>query len=258
MALEIKRIVDPEDPLLTQVYELFASQFGADELDPLDVTQEELELTKKGDHDAPYILEASQLDGELIGAIAGNLFRLSEDDKGAAAIGYCAVDPNIRKRGVGKNLVDRFHQTINQSSREEGRQQVATVLEAETPDPENPNRYNSIPFWDRLGWKLTEGGIYKQPSLEFNEDGTPTYSAVPLAFMVRPAEGEAQDMIARPTLKDIVGIMFDNWYVPELEKQTAQKRAAGHVYGIMGRFLQSVHQDEQGMVPLVPYQAGEK
>jgi len=256
---QIQRIVQPDDPLVQKIYDLFASQFGKEELDPIDVVREELENTAKGEHEAPYIMLATSVDGEVVNALAGNYFRLSTPRVAGAAIGYAATTPDLRLKGLGKAIVGEFLKQVDQYCSEEDRRLLATVLEAQTPSAENPNFYDSRPFWARLGWKLSEGGIHCQPSMEFvKKTGLPKNEPIPLTFMVKPGEEQSQEKIYAPALRDLVNVMFDNWYIPDREDFRSNKAyevACGHVAGVKWELFNSLAVQPDGNVRLLPYEA---
>lgn len=248
--LNITVIQNPEDNCISMVHELFAKEFGKEELEPVEVFRREIKLTASGEHDAPYILIVTLMGGRVVGGLSGNYLRVDRAIA-AGAIGYCVVASDVRGRGIGRAMVDRFLEYLFVYSSEEGRSLNSVVLEAQIPSNKHPSFYDSIPFWAKLGWRFPEGAKYYQPSLKFNNDGEPEFDPVPLAFMIRQLNGE--DHIRRQEIQDITKTLFDRWYIPNKNDfdEDAYQHACRHVYGLLGAFLQTLKVQDDGNVSLI-------
>jgi hypothetical protein len=251
--LKIIEIQNPKDSLISTVHGLFAKEFGKEELEPIDIFRKGVELTALGKHSSPFIFLVAMMGDKIIGGLTGNYLRLKNRATDAGAIGYCVVERNARGIGIGRATVDRFLDLLFAYSSKEGKSLGSVILEAQTQSEEKPNFYDSRPFWSRLGWKIPEGAKYLQPSLKFSENGRPEFDPVPLTFMIRQINGS--DLIQKQDFLDIVKTLFDNWYVPDRSdlSKVAHRRACGHVYGLLGAFLNSLRVQANGNIRLMHY-----
>jgi hypothetical protein len=119
-------------------------------------------------------------------------------DQYILAVGNIVTSPYMRKlgvRGIGTALSDAAARIAAEKCKERGGKLIYSVAEAE---PE------SLGFWRKRGFLWPQGVQYLQPSLEFDEAGSPVHKEMPETLLLAPT-------VEPEVLRDVIRTIYENW-----------------------------------------------
>ncbi len=260
------RVVDKADVWLDVSFRLLQSEFDISVLDPHERYVEWLELNQQKQNPFPFLMVAAYLrSGEsaiVVGVISGNIMKIEEyagpNPDGSTplfmfAIGHQVTSKFLRGRalpGLGtklwKGAIEEASDWINKL----GGKFAYSMLEAET---------DSLGFWNKMGYRWTQGVRYWQPPLEFDSEGNYIYPEVPEILMLKPLDDMEQESISKTLLKNIIATVYLNWSLHkyrEVLEPAAMKHAEQYVMeDLFNRVCQKMPSADP--VPLVEFEKQE-
>ena len=91
----------------------------------------------------------------------------------------------------------------------------------------------SIGFWNRVGFRWPQGAPYRQPPLEFDDEGRPLYDSVEELLMFNPLEA-VTSTVSRDLVLNVIATLYLNWSLDAYRSTltpVAMKRAEDLVMG---------------------------
>jgi len=160
------------------------------------------------------------------------------------AIGHALVDQSLRGKGMGRLLNQQCEQLLSDYAQAYQLQIEALILESEI---------EACHFWSEVGYRWPKDSLFKQPPLDYDETGHPCLPGIPMFFMIKHPELQAQ--IPSHLTKTYLRVLLCNWYRDEIPSLVTDPLAVQTAYALFDKTylqpaLQSIQTESNQLVDL--------
>ncbi|MBI2041659.1 MAG: hypothetical protein HYT20_01390 [Candidatus Nealsonbacteria bacterium] len=219
-----ERLTNPEDPRVNKVQEMLERQFNKEEVDSIETLKQAMAgIMKTGEKVPPCLVHvAENIKGEIMGVHTGAVCETVDakgkvSEKSAVSLGfYTVVSPEMREKGVWKNLFKAYEKAAAKYAKERGIKINGYMAEAHDEIESPLNKQGAKRAYIKAEGVLFELP-YEQPPVEWNsETGKPEEGAgtVPEHLMLKLAS-EKNKVSGKQIMEMVRGMYLYNNYREE-------------------------------------------